>query len=122
MAKQTMVELNSRIVRSREVVSTEVDGEVVMMSVEQGNYSGLDGIGTEIWRLLESPLRVSEICDQMMARYRVEKDVCEKDVLAFLNDLASDDTIRVLDEKEGMARHPSFIGLHFFVAWSVILA
>ena len=103
MAKQTIVELNSRIARSREVVSTEVDGEVVMMSVEQGNYSGLDGIGSEIWHLLESPLRVSDICDQMMARYHVEKDVCEKDVLTFLNDLASDDTIRVLSKKEGMA-------------------
>jgi hypothetical protein len=103
MAKQTIVELNSRIARSREVVSTEVDGEVVMMSVEQGNYSGLDGIGSEIWHLLESPLRVSDICDQMMARYHVEKDVCEKDVLTFLNDLASDDTIRVLSKKEDMA-------------------
>ncbi len=103
MAKQTIVELNSRIARSQEVVSSEVDGEVVMMSIEQGNYSGLDGIGSEIWRLLESPLPVSEICDQMMARYHVEKDVCEKDVLAFLNDLVSDDTIRVLDKKEDMA-------------------
>lgn len=57
----------------------------------------MDGIGSEIWRLLDAPLTVAEICDRMMARYDVERDVCEKDVLAFLNDLASDNTVRIVD-------------------------
>lgn len=96
MSKDTKVDLNSRIARSEEIVTSEVDGEVIMMSIEHGKYSGLDGIGSAIWLLLENPLRVSEICDRMMACYDVEKNVCEKDVIAFLNDLASDDTIRIL--------------------------
>lgn len=98
MTKKNVLDLNSRVARSEEVLTSEVDGEVVMMSIDQGTYSGLDGIGSEIWRLLDSPLTVSEICDAMMARYDVERDVCEKDVLAFLDDLASDDTIRVVEE------------------------
>ena len=97
MTKQTMVDLDSLVVRSEDVLTSEVDGEVVMMSIEQGTYSGLDGIGSEIWRLLDRPLRVSEICDRMTARYDVERDVCERDVLAFLNDLVSDETIKVAD-------------------------
>ena len=96
MAEHKMVDLNSRVARSEEVLATEVDGEVVMMSIEQGNYSGLDGIGSEIWQLIERPLRVSEICQKMMERYDVDRDVCEKDVLVFLNDLASDDTIQIV--------------------------
>jgi hypothetical protein len=96
MAKHKTLDLNSRVARSKEVLASEVDGEVVMMSIEQGNYSGLDGIGSEIWKLLEKPMPVSEICETMMARYEVERDVCEKDVLAFLSDLASDDTIRIM--------------------------
>jgi hypothetical protein len=98
MTMGNRVDLNTRVARSEEVLTSEVDGEVVMMSIEQGTYSGLDGIGSEIWRLLESPLKVSEICDRMVARYDVEKDVCEKDVLAFLNDLASDHTTQVVEE------------------------
>ena len=103
MAKQKTVDLETIIARSNEVVSTEIDGEVVMMSIEQGNYSGLDGIGSEIWRLLENPLRVSDICDQMMARYDVDRATCEKDVLAFLNDLASDDTVRIEEAQDDTA-------------------
>ena len=94
------VEISTWIVRSQEVLNSEVDGEIVMMSIDQGTYSGLDGIGSEIWRLIETPSRVSEICDVMMERYDVERETCERDVLLFLNDLASDDTIRVVEKSE----------------------
>jgi len=100
MTKESRVDLNSRVARSEEVLTSEVDGEVVMMSVERGTYSGLDAIASEIWGLLENPRRVSEICDRMMERYDVERGQCERDVLAFLNDLASDDTIRVVEDAD----------------------
>ena len=89
--------LDVKVIRSDEVLTSEVDGEVVMMSIDNGTYSGLDAIGSKIWELLEKPITVSEICDIMEARYDVERDVCEKDVLSFLEDLASDSTIQVMD-------------------------
>jgi len=97
MPNTNSVNLNSRVARSEEILTSDLDDELAMMSIEHGTYSGLDAIGTEIWHLLEKPLTVSEICDEMMARYDVERDVCEKDVLAFLDDLASDHTIRVVE-------------------------
>jgi len=78
MTMKNRVDLNTRVARSEEVLTSEVDGEVVMMSIEQGIYSGLDGIGSEIWGLLDSPLTVLEICDELMASYNVERDVCGK--------------------------------------------
>jgi hypothetical protein len=89
--------LDVKVIRSNEVQTAVVDGEVVMMSIDNGTYSGLDAIGSKIWELLDKPITVSEICDIMVARYDVERDVCEKDVLSFLEDLASDNTIQVMD-------------------------
>ena len=77
-----------------------LDDEVVMMSVEHGTYSGLNAIGSEIWGLLEDPVRVSEICDTLLGRYEVDKACCQQDVLDFLNDLASDGTIRIVEEAD----------------------
>ena len=91
------MDLDSQVARSDEVLTSEVDGEVVMMSIEEGTYSGLDAIVSKIWQLLDKPLKVSEICDIMMSRYDVKRDDCEKDVLTFLNDLASDNTIQVIE-------------------------
>lgn len=96
MAKKAKVDLSSIVVQSKEVVASDIDGEVVMMSIAQGTYSGLDAIGSEIWEMLETPHRISQICEVLMERYDVERERCQEDVLALLNDLASDETINVL--------------------------
>jgi hypothetical protein len=88
------------IARSEEVLTSLLDDEVVMMSVEHGTYSGLDVIASEIWDLLENPVQVSEICETMMARYEVDEGRCQQDVLEFLNDLASDGTIRIVEDAD----------------------
>lgn len=48
--KEAVMNLNPRIARSVEVLTSEVDGEIVMMSIEEGTYSGLDAIGSAIWQ------------------------------------------------------------------------
>ena len=97
MAGRKKIDLSTVVVRSKDVLVSEIDNEVVMMSIENGSYSGLDSIGSEIWELLETPRRVSEVCDVLMERYDVDRPRCEKDVLVFLDDLASDETIKVID-------------------------
>jgi hypothetical protein len=91
------IDLSTIVVRSGEVLASEIDGEVVLMNIEHGTYSGLDTIGSEIWKLLENPRQVPEICRIMSERYDVEQKQCEEDVLGYLNDLASDTTIKVVD-------------------------
>ena len=91
------MDLNSLVTRSDDVLASEVDGEIVMMSIENNTYSGLDAIGSEIWGLLEKPISVAEICDFLVSHYDVERRVCENDVLAFLEDLASNKSIRIFE-------------------------
>lgn len=100
MTEKTRVNLSSLVVRSKEIIASDIDGEVVMMSIEHGTYSGLDAIGSVIWDMLEISRRVSEICDDLMELYDVDRERCQEDVLAFLNDLASDETIKVVGSKE----------------------
>ena len=96
MPEEKRIDLNTTVGRSDGIVASEVDGEVVMMSIEQGSYFGLNGVASDIWRLLETPLTVSQICDNVGTRYDVEKEQCRREVLAFLKDLADDGTIRVM--------------------------
>ena len=90
------VDMTSVVVRSQEILASDIDGEIVMMSIREGTYSGLDATGSEIWDLLENPRPVSEICEILMERYNVERERCQEDVLAFLNDMASDESIKVV--------------------------
>ena len=91
------IDLATVVVQSGEILVSDIDGEVVMLNVQQGTYSGLDAVASEIWELLATPRRVSEICVILGKRYNVEPKQCAEDVLTYLNDLASDDTIKVVE-------------------------
>lgn len=88
LSRETVLE------RVEGLLEAEIDGETVMMSIDRGEYYGLDAIGSEIWTLLETPRSVAEICAVMGERYDVEPEVCERDVMAFLRDLVSDGSLR----------------------------
>lgn len=52
------INLNSVVAQSEDQVSTELDGETVLMSIEQGNYYGMDKVLSRIWALIEKPIPV----------------------------------------------------------------
>ena len=73
--------------RVEELVSADMDGETVMMSIENGKYFGMDPIGSRIWELIEQPRSVSEVCAILLDEFDVEPEQCERDVGEFLNEL-----------------------------------
>ena len=85
----------SVVVRSRELVSSEIDGEIVMMSIENGKYYGLDEVGSCIWRMLEKPHPVADIITQILVDYEVERATCEEDVMRFLQQLDDDNILEI---------------------------
>jgi hypothetical protein len=73
--------------RVADIVSADMDGERVMMSLEKGAYFGLAGIGGAIWDLLSEPRSAEEIAGQVMQTHEVDAGTCRADVAAFLADL-----------------------------------
>ena len=78
-----------------EIVASDIDGETVMMSVENGKYYGLDDIGSRIWELIERPVKVSDLIDTLLKRFDIDRETCERDVLKFLNGLNDDRILKV---------------------------
>ena len=91
----TSVSPDTPLSRNQHVVTTEVDGELMMMSVEEGFYYNLDPIASEIWNLLEVDRNAGQICDQMMKRYDVDRNQCLNDITAFLTEMIEEKLIRV---------------------------
>ncbi|MEO8138762.1 MAG: PqqD family peptide modification chaperone [Gemmatimonadota bacterium] len=82
------------VTRSEEPVAVEVDRSVVMMSVEQGMYFGLEGAGPRIWALLEEPRSVRQLCDELIHDFAVDPDVCRREVGTFLEELRRAQLVR----------------------------
>ena len=95
---------NTTIAQTKELVSSDLDGETVLLSIETGKYYNMDPIGSRIWELIEEPLSVSKLCDILLNEFEVERKQCEQEVVAFLNKLAGDRLVQVLEDKEQLTR------------------
>lgn len=85
-----------RYQRVSDIVSTDMDGERVMMSLDQGAYFGLGGIGGTIWDMLDQPRSIAELEAQVMTQYAVDAETCRTDVAAFLADLERNGLVRTV--------------------------
>jgi hypothetical protein len=65
----------------------EIDGEVVMLSIENSEYYGMDKVGSRIWQLLENPMRFRELVDRLMDEYEVTEEQCKIETLGFITKL-----------------------------------
>ena len=87
------INLNSVITKNAAIISSKMDDEVVMMSIEKGNYYGLNPVAAEIWEMLTEPLSVKTICDRLMEDFDVDREQCFAEVVAYLTKLDSEELI-----------------------------
>ncbi|MFN0182030.1 MAG: PqqD family peptide modification chaperone [Gemmatimonadales bacterium] len=83
------------LVRNDEPVAVEVDRTVVMMSLAQGMYYGLEGPGPRIWELLAEPRTIESLCQALTTEFEVDAETCFNDVIAFVTEMRSADLVRV---------------------------
>ncbi len=73
--------------RNTDILSANVDDDLVMMSIQAGNYYNIGGVGTFIWELLAQPRSMDELVEAVMAAYDVGRDRCAADIDGFLQEL-----------------------------------
>ncbi|HEY0836221.1 MAG TPA: PqqD family protein [Azospirillum sp.] len=89
------IDRSARVHRVANVLSAEVDGEAVLMSIEKGFYFGLDDIGSDVWRRLEEPVGVAALAAALAEDYDGDPAVIEHDVLALLSDMAANGLVEL---------------------------
>ena len=87
------------IVRRDGFIEAEIDNEIVALNVEKGTCYGLNTVGSRIWSLLASPIRINDICAKLLAEYKVEPKTCERQVLDLLEELRAEGMIATPEDK-----------------------
>ena len=86
----------ARVSRSPNHLSADMGDLIVLMSVKQGKYVGLDKIGTAIWQRLEQPITVADLCADLHASFVADEAELKRDVIKFLNELRQYGIIEVV--------------------------
>jgi len=67
-----------------DVLGSELGSEVVMLSLRDATYYGLDDVGAEIWRLIQTPTTVADIVSALVDMYDVDAARCRMDVISLV--------------------------------------
>jgi len=79
--------LETTIQRNNEILTSDLDGEKVMMSIQIGEYFGLGKTGSFIWDQIEKPIKIEALIELITEKYHVNKEDCFRDIVPFLSDL-----------------------------------
>ena len=91
-----MISMDAIVTQVKELVASRVDNEIVMMSIEHGNYYSLDPIGSRIWKLIEAPIKIKKLTNLLMEEFEVDSKTCEQDVLNLLNEMYKEKVIKII--------------------------
>ncbi len=83
------------VVASRDQLSANVGGHVIIAGLRKGNYYGLDSVGARVWQLVQTPISARELGRLIAEEYHVSDERCEADLLELLDSMAGQGLIEV---------------------------
>lgn len=64
-----------------DVLGSELGSEVVMLSLRDATYYGLDDVGAQVWRQIQTPTTIADIVAALVEMYDVDAARCRADVI-----------------------------------------
>ncbi len=74
-------------------IATDFGEETMIMNMKSGDYINLNKMGTSIWKLLENPSSIENICLELLKIFDVEFSTCQEHVIDFLEKLIDQDIL-----------------------------
>ncbi len=92
--------LDQVVARSPQTASRIIDGEAVVLTADDSTFRVFNPVGTRIWDLLASPSMVRQIAAQICAEFEVAETQAQRDVVAFLQELAAKGMVTLAPQQE----------------------
>ncbi|MBN1181837.1 MAG: PqqD family protein [Bacteroidales bacterium] len=92
------INLNTKLSKSPDQLYSYIDGEVVMLSIDNGEYYNLNEVGSYIWNLLDNPCTFQEIIFKLREIYEVGEGTCINDTKLYLEEFLDKRLIVIIDE------------------------
>lgn len=98
MESNAQISLENTVSRNSEKLLTNTLGdEIVMMDLDSGNYLNINPIGSKIWKILETPIKVKDLLQVLLNRFDVSEEQCREELFLFLHQLKSQGLITIAE-------------------------
>lgn len=78
---------DQRIMADPSAASSDIDDEVVVLSMARGCYYGLNDVAGQVWRWMREPRTRQELIDLLVAEFEVDPERAAGDLDRLLDDL-----------------------------------
>jgi len=78
-----------------DIVYRDLDGSIVTLSLDTGEYVELDPVGTRIWQLIEQDGRRSSVKRGLLESFELDDETCDEELDAFLSLLKAKGLVKV---------------------------
>ena len=78
------------------VLHHELEGESVLLNVENGSYYGLNETGTLIWSLLDQAKDLGAVQDRLKSDYEVDAETIWDDLTGLIGEMLDRNLVRVV--------------------------
>ncbi|PAV31527.1 PqqD family protein [Virgibacillus profundi] len=92
----------NKIISTNDVVSqvesnivSDMDGEKVMLSIENGKYYNLGDTGGEIWECMKEPISIQDLINTLVMKYDVGEQICRDQVIGFIDSLRVQGLVKI---------------------------
>lgn len=99
MIKNQKITKNFVVTQGVGNIVSDMDGEKVMLSIDNGKYYNLGRLGGEIWDLMKQPISILELVTVLQSQYEISLNECEEQVTAFLSQLIKEGLVQVKDSR-----------------------
>ena len=93
--KSANIERSSIVVAAKDQRSSEIGKEIVILDLKAEEYYGLNSLGAEIWKLIQTPQQVTEIIEYVVNHCEIEAQQCEQDLVKFLKQLMDNELVEI---------------------------
>jgi hypothetical protein len=88
---------HTTVVAIADQASVDLDDEAAILNLKTGVYFGLNEVGAWIWRLIQQPRTVAEVCAAVVDEFEVAPERCQADLQTLLHELAQHQLIEIHD-------------------------
>lgn len=94
-------ELSSKAIRfSGEVIAQELNGEMVLLDMRNGEYFGINSTGSQIWQDMSQGITLVDIVASLSQSFKLEEEMATADVTSFVRRLAEIGLVEIIEKSE----------------------
>lgn len=83
--------------RAPHAAAVNLGEELALLDIPTGAYLGFNATAAHVWRMLDQPRTLDDLCARLTAAFDVDDDRCRIEVTALLARLVAADLVTVAD-------------------------